>query len=68
MPGFDSDILSIDRLENLPTIGLSESALLRRDLLLTISKNLKRIHVKNKNLLIRHSKMVEIDDPAIKNH
>ena len=47
MPGIDSDIQSIDRLENLPTIGLSESALLRRDLLLTISKNLKRIHSEN---------------------
>ena len=47
MPGIDSDIQSIGRLENLPTIGLSESALLRRDLLLTISKNLKRIHSEN---------------------
>ena len=47
LPGLSSDILELDRLNTLPTVGLAESSVFRRKLLLAVNADLNRLHLNN---------------------
>ena len=47
MPGLDSNIASINRLQNLPHAGLTESSKLRKAMLISISRSLEKLHLEN---------------------